>query len=252
LVVPSVVCSNAVSLEIARCLPGAVAVTHQHGCAQIGDDARLTSASLEELALHPNAWSTVVVSLGCETLQGSELVVRLQHQGVLCALVSIQAEGGSAAAVEAGVRAFEGLEAPASTRVTPKGKAAVGVAFAGPHERLALDYAGALTRAGFEVVGPVDTSSSPVLTTVELAMTGRTLVLVHVGDGFATAPVLTPLLSIATDADRFEASEGEFDLLAPSNEELVDAVARTISGDRTAAERRGDAHFSVRRTLLTL
>ena len=83
-------------------------------------------------------------------------------------------------------------------------------------------------------------------------MAGRTLVLVVVGDRFATAPVLTPLLAVATDAERFEAAAGEFDLLAPAATELVDAVARTLSGEQTAAERRGDAYFSVRRTLVTL
>jgi D-galactarate dehydratase/Altronate hydrolase, second domain len=252
LVVPSVVCSNAVSLEIARHVPGAIAVTHQHGCAQIGDDARLTSASLEQLGLHPNAWATVVVSLGCETLQGTELARRLQEQGALCAFVGIQSAGGSAAAVDAGVRDLGRFETPAIERSVPDGPIAVGVAFAGPRRQEALGYASALSNAGFDVFGPVDSSRSPVLTAVELAMSGGILALVIVGDRLTTAPVLTPLLSVATDAERFGAAEGEFDLLAPGDTELVDAVTRVISGEQTAAERRGDAHFSVRRTLVTL
>ena len=81
----------------------------------------------------------------------------------------------------------------------------------------------------------------------------QTLGILHVADrGIPAGPVLVPLLSVATDADLFDDGEGDFDLLQPSGDDLVAAFTGMISGAATAAERRGDAHFTVRRSLLTL
>lgn len=252
LVIPSVVCANAVSSEIAASMPGAVSVTHQHGCAQVGDDAVQTSAALERLARHPNAWATLIVSLGCETLQGSLLEERLRAAGLESAFVGIQAQGGSAATVEAGVqRLREVTPVPEARTESPVG-VAIAVVYVGSGRAQACDYAEGLRREGFDVLGPVDASASPVLTSVEIALSSGALAMVLVGDKLVNAPVLTPLLAIATDEERFELAEGEFDLLDPTEDELLEAVGTTLSGEPTAAERRGDGAFSVRRTLVTL
>jgi hypothetical protein len=251
-VIPSVVCANAVSSEIAESIPGALGVTHQHGCAQVGDDARQTSAALERLARHPNAWATLIVSLGCETLQGTLLEARLREDGLDCALVGIQAEGGSAATVEAGRRLLEDATPVPDTREQHPASVPLAVAYVGAGGDLAARYAGRLRADGFHVLGPVDASGSPVLTSVELALTSGALAMVLVGDKLVNAPILTPLLAVATDEERFELADGEFDLLNPSDAELLDAVTDTLSGRSTASEGRGDAAFSVRRTLVTL
>jgi hypothetical protein len=60
------------------------------------------------------------------------------------------------------------------------------------------------------------------------------------------------LLAITANQARFEAAEGDFDLLSPSDDELVEAVYETLAGNPTASERRGDASFALRRSLVTL
>jgi hypothetical protein len=252
LVIPSVVCSNAVCSKIAAQVAGAVAVTHQHGCAQVGDDAVQTSAALAQLARHPNAWASLIVSLGCETLQGSNLASNLQAEGIPCALVGIQAEGGSSAAATAGTQALNSFQPPPENREPQSQGVHIGLAYAGPHQDLAHRYAQALRTSGLAVVGPVDASAAPVLTSVELSLAHGALAIVLVGDRLTSAPVLTPLLAVATDSARFEDSEGDFDLLCPSDADLVDAVCAALSGKPTVSEHRGDASFSLRRTLVTL
>ena len=74
LVIPSVICAAQASLTIVEGVAGAVAIEHQHGCAQLGGDAHLTEQVLVGLGTHPNVAGTLVVSLGCETVQGVGLV----------------------------------------------------------------------------------------------------------------------------------------------------------------------------------
>src|SRR6516162_8803126 len=73
LVIPSVVCAAQAALTMAEEFPGAVAIEHQHGCAQLGGDARLTEQVLTGLGANPNVAGALVVSLGCETVQGASL-----------------------------------------------------------------------------------------------------------------------------------------------------------------------------------
>jgi altronate dehydratase len=108
LVLPSVVCATRVAQDIA-CAPGAVAVVHQHGCSQIGDDAAQTAAAFEGLACNPNVAATIVVGLGCETVQGSHLADRIARRGQRVEFVGIQSSGGSDAAVEAGRALSQGI-----------------------------------------------------------------------------------------------------------------------------------------------
>ena len=253
LVAPSVVCANAVSREIAEHVVDAVAVAHQHGCAQIGDDAVGTTRALESLASHPNAWTTLIVSLGCETLQGRALLERLRSRGVLCDLVGIQDEGGSDAAVAAGIQACQSLVPPLTqTRHEATAPIAVGVSFSGGNEDVASEYADALRRAGIQAAAPQDVSRSPVLATVEMATEASALAIVHVGERSGSGPVLTPLISVASDQDAFRGAEDEFDVVEPNGEELVETVVRVLNGEPTVSERRGDAFFAIRRSLLTL
>lgn len=252
LVLPSVVCANAVSVRIASMVPGAVAVTHQHGCAQIGDDAVQTGSILRAAARHPNAWATLVVSLGCETLQGRLIVDDLQECGIPCALTGIQDAGGSRGAVAAGVEWLDSLD-PVPDRVAGRSDVLIGVAYSGETGALAVRYARALEAAGFAVATPVDITAAPVLGLVDLVLDLHPLAILHVADrGMPTGPVLVPLLSVAADEELFAGAEGDYDLLAPRDAELVGAMTALVSGEPSAAEQRGDAHFLVRRTLLTL
>ena len=252
LVVPSVVCANAVTAEIAVRV-GGKSILHQHGCAQIGDDARATTAALQEIAYHPNAWATLVVSLGCETLQGSELAEHLREKRVLCSIVGIQSSGGSAGAIAAGVQAFAEFPPIPMQRITPRNPVRLGVAFVGNTAGLARRYISALAEAGFEVDEPVEVTREPVLKLAEMSSVDFPLGIVLVADrGLPAGPVLVPLLAIAATAELFDAADGEFDLHAPSDESLIVACAEMLGGLSTRAEERGDAHFAVRRTQLTL
>src|SRR3954465_3842549 len=73
LVVPSVICANTVAQRVAALIPGAVAVPHPHGCAQVGDDVTMTERVLAGTAANPNVGAALVIGLGCETCQATDV-----------------------------------------------------------------------------------------------------------------------------------------------------------------------------------
>src|SRR5215472_13199670 len=109
LVIPSVICAAQAAMTIAEGAPGAVAIEHQHGCSQLGGDARLTEHVLTGLGAHPNVAGALVVSLGCETVQGAGLHRAIVARGQRAEFVGIQQAGGTGAAVEAGRQALARL-----------------------------------------------------------------------------------------------------------------------------------------------
>lgn len=114
LVIPSVICAAQAAMTAAEGAPGAVAIEHQHGCAQLGGDARLTEQVLTGLGTHPNVAGTLVVSLGCETVQGSALHRSIAGRGQRAEFVGIQQAGGTGAAIEAGRDALDRLRRAAA------------------------------------------------------------------------------------------------------------------------------------------
>lgn len=111
LVIPSVLCAAQAARVMAEGAPGAVAIEHQHGCSQLGGDARLTQQILSGLGTHPNVAGTLVVSLGCETVQGILLYKELEDRGQRAEFVGIQQSGGTLAAISAGREALGRLHA---------------------------------------------------------------------------------------------------------------------------------------------
>src|SRR5919204_5182609 len=97
LVVPSVICANTVAQRVAALIPGAVAVPHPHGCAQVGDDVGLTERVLAGAAANPNVGAALIIGLGCETCQASDVaeLARLLAPGRPLESFSIQDAGGS-------------------------------------------------------------------------------------------------------------------------------------------------------------
>lgn len=73
-VICSVVCSSVVAREIAEKVPGAVPFVHGNGCAQLGDDFKLTKNMVAGVADNPNLYASLLVGLGCETNQVSGLL----------------------------------------------------------------------------------------------------------------------------------------------------------------------------------
>jgi altronate hydrolase len=89
---------------------GVFAVTHKTGCgmAASGTDRDHLTRALGGFARHPNVFDYVVIGLGCEVNQASELV-ELQNLSSRTArrprVINIQGTGGIARTVEAGIRA---------------------------------------------------------------------------------------------------------------------------------------------------
>lgn len=98
LIVPTVVCANSVVERFDRSGSDEAMLTHQHGCGQVGGDLALTQQVLTGIATNPNVGAVVLVSLGCESNAPNTLAERIAHTDREVEVVSIQAEGGIAAA----------------------------------------------------------------------------------------------------------------------------------------------------------
>ena len=168
LVIPSVICAAQAALTIAEGAPRAVAIEHQHGCAQLGGDARLTEQVLTGLGTHPNVAGTLVVSLGCETVQGAALHRSIVARGQRAEFVGIQQAGGTGAAVKTGREALGRLRSAAAS--DPE----VALAWAGLHvgvegtwlglpptqARIFLEVIDLLRRTGATVIQAVPVSGA--------------------------------------------------------------------------------------------
>src|SRR5439155_21572194 len=113
LVVPSVICANTVAQRVAALIPGAVAVPHPHGCAQVGDDVTLTERVLAGTVANPNVGAALVIGLGCETCQATDVaeMARQLAPGKPVESFFIQDAGGSIKAIARGVETGKALMA---------------------------------------------------------------------------------------------------------------------------------------------
>lgn len=116
LVMPSVGCANNVVRKISAGVPGTTWIEHQHGCSQLSRDASQTKRVLVGHGVHPNVYGVVVVSLGCETVQGKDIVedIKKLSKEKRVEFVSIQEDGGSLKAIEKGKKLAEKLVEEAS------------------------------------------------------------------------------------------------------------------------------------------
>ena len=89
----------------------AFAVSHQHGCAQFGADAEMTRRTLSGVGSNPNVAAVLVVALGCEVIKAEPLAAAIAQRGKPVAMVSIQAEGGTSAAIAKGQSLLRDLAA---------------------------------------------------------------------------------------------------------------------------------------------
>lgn len=71
-IIPTVGCANAAAEQIAR-KTGAISLTHPYGCSQLGDDMTTTQLVLRGLIKHPNAGGVLVLGLGCENNNLTEM-----------------------------------------------------------------------------------------------------------------------------------------------------------------------------------
>jgi altronate hydrolase len=130
-VISSVNCSATVCRHIARAIDdgvlsafpnvdGVVAITHGSGCGMsgAGEGIELLQRTLRGYADHPNFAGVLLVGLGCEVNQVAPLVETLNaREPGLFAALTIQEEGGTREAIDAGVAALRAM-LPIANRAT--------------------------------------------------------------------------------------------------------------------------------------
>jgi altronate hydrolase len=188
-------CSATATRRIADCfrdvrqdyphVDGVVALTHQGGCgANIGGTGTVwLQRVLAGYAKHPNVAGYVLVALGCEVNQAVHLI---ENHGLLQIgttrrppVVSIQAEGGLAKAVEAGVREVAKLlpAANAGRRTTqPAAKLVLGTECGGSDANSGITANPAVGWAADEIVrqgGTAILSETPEMYGAEHLLTRR-------------------------------------------------------------------------------
>lgn len=98
-VISTVACANHVATSIARDYPNAVAITHQHGCDQLGKDLDLFFDTLLGIAKNGNVAAVLVVGLGCEEINALDLAEAIAKSGKPANSLIIQEIGGTSASV---------------------------------------------------------------------------------------------------------------------------------------------------------
>jgi len=120
LLFPTVICASTVVEMIARAVPGTVSVTHPHGCGHLGEEKDIIVRAMAGFCGHPNVAGVLLVGLGCELLTPELIGGELERTGQRYETLSIQAAGGTTAAVEKGkALAVRLLEEAASARREP-------------------------------------------------------------------------------------------------------------------------------------
>lgn len=103
-VIPASVCACEVASRVAAGVPGAVALIHPNGCCQMGPDYERTARTLIGMGRNPNVGAALVIGLGCEGMDPKIILEGIAETGKPVELVVIQESGGTAAAVEEGLR----------------------------------------------------------------------------------------------------------------------------------------------------
>ena len=102
-VIPSCGCSLHAAKMIASQVPGAALLEYPGGCGETEVDTALATELLAQYGLHPNVIGTLVVSLGCETLDAADLAKRIGRGPAPFELLVIQQLGGTRPTAEKGV-----------------------------------------------------------------------------------------------------------------------------------------------------
>jgi len=121
LVLPTVSCAAHAAALTAKAAgrgrsgPEIIAVTHQHGCSQVGDDVAHTRRTLVGIGSNPNVAAVLVVGLGCSTVNAPDVTRRIARTGKPVESVVIQQEGGTTRAVAKARKILERLVAYAAS-----------------------------------------------------------------------------------------------------------------------------------------
>ncbi|KRF51179.1 carbohydrate hydrolase [Bacillus sp. Soil768D1] len=103
LIIPTVICANHVANRIQQAVPDSVAIPHQHGCSQIGDDKERTHRLLGGMGKNPNVGAVLLISLGCEVIDAKVLKQEIEEEtGKPVEWLDIQDAGGTIKAIQKG------------------------------------------------------------------------------------------------------------------------------------------------------
>jgi altronate dehydratase len=281
LVLPSVVCADQTAILIGEA--GAIAVVHQHGCAQVGDDVTFTERAFVGFAGNPNVGGCLVVSLGCETIQGQRVAQLIAGRGQRVEFTGIQLMGGTVKTVDDGrarVNRLNELLAIEDRTATSVDALVVGIETSRATLDRAFAVADAAVAAGARAVIAVSERysgrreverirygerASGQMAAVEHAGYGAeqhvglagaaAQVIVSIREGWQ-APVgcaIAPVVAVAGDQNMYEALEDDFDLGPSASAEVIfQRSVAAFNGDRTASERRGARDFILRRIARTM
>lgn len=285
-VLPSVVCSGLAAERIAE-LTGSIAVVHQHGCAHVGDDVEHTERAFLGMACNPNVGGTVVVSLGCETIQGRRVANRIAERGQRLEFTGIQLSGGTQNTIELGREAVLRLQAQVAVERRQKMPwSGLLVGIDGGPSPLADRLAALVLEAGAGAVLAAAGSRPPALAHAaslaygDLAPAGQLSLIEHAGEGSeqhvalaaagaqvlvslgrpGQAPVgfaICPVIAVAGDARMYAALIDDFDIDGSRQPEAAAAeifqrVIAVFNGEQSASERRGARDFALGRVARTM
>ncbi len=234
LILPSVVCSTHISRRIANAV-NAVTFSHQHGCGIIGADVAGIGDFFASLADHPNVSSVLIISLGCETIQGQELAEKLVTKNASTKYQIIQDSGGVEATVTAGITAVRSLQESYPTKRRPLNDLRVGIS-ASSNSSIANNLIESLSALNIytELVGgksPADSFSHLMEKKVHLILSFPT------GDQPASGFPLIPVINIASDSALHQAISADFDVPAGTPvENIVKLILEVANGRETIAE----------------
>jgi altronate dehydratase len=235
----------------------AISVTHQHGCAMIGDDVEHTASVFTGMATNPNVAGVLVVGLGCETIQGSRIADRIGKLGQLVRYVGIQADGGMVNTVANGTALLHALRAEVAEGSREDGDAdqlIIGLDdSAAPFAESLREIA---ARAGARVIVADDQAGAEQHP--DLATAGAQIIVAWCGPGEGPRGfAICPVVSVSGDSELFAALSDDFDVDGTDRstdvaETVWQEVLRVFNGSACAAELRGARDFYLRRAERTL
>lgn len=106
--VSTVLCSSEVTRDIARAT-GAMAITHEGGCGELGAEREHAERMLRGVLRHPNVGAALIVGLGCEQIEPERLAQEVSNKPVR--FLSIQKCGGPTASVGMGAEMVRAMRA---------------------------------------------------------------------------------------------------------------------------------------------
>ena len=113
-VIPSCGCSLHAAERIAAQVEGAALLHYAGGCGETQADTALATRLLAQYGRHPNVIGTIVVSLGCETLNAHDLAQRIAQGHAPVELLTIQKLGGTVKTVARGLEVARQMRSAAA------------------------------------------------------------------------------------------------------------------------------------------